>query len=474
MQLPCIDFDPRQRKEIGKAAFERCTNLESLTIPEGVPEIGTATFEGCSSLKSLYIHASVKKIAYYAFYGCYALSDVTYGGTKAMWRGIQIGDHNELLETMEVHCLQNVTLTRVDLTALTTTLTAGQPVKADAVLASGSNCTIVDQFWLHGGEKYTGSAVVGETYQYIGIFRAKDSYSFGSNGTPLPVYLNGVKLTDGHAMTKYYGYEDVFYFTIDCRSEPLLLTFVAVTDLDAPVPGQTGDTSVSVPGGANYTVYKILWYDKTADAGTALTGDWSFQAGHTYTCSVWLKAKDGYLFEKGFTASLNGENTSRCGILGAGDSYETAWIEYTKTLETAEVTLNCNGGRIRIGTGSSVQYVTTTKKTVVVGQPYGTLRAPTRDGYTFAGWYTTRTFGTKVTEDTVCDTTTDHTLYARWIKDEEILRGDADGNGTVNKYDAALILRYLTGLAEASDLDMDAADTDGDGNVTAADAALIL
>jgi len=56
----------------------------------------------------------------------------------------------------------------------------------------------------------------------------------------------------------------------------------------------------------------------------------------------------------------------------------------------------------------------------------------------------------------------------------DVLRGDADGNGTVNRYDAALILRYCAGLVPASALYTDAADVDADGRITPNDAAVIL
>lgn len=53
-------------------------------------------------------------------------------------------------------------------------------------------------------------------------------------------------------------------------------------------------------------------------------------------------------------------------------------------------------------------------KTIVFGQKYGTLPTPTRDYYTFEGWYTEASGGTKVTEDSVFSATTPITLYAQW------------------------------------------------------------
>ncbi len=38
----------------------------------------------------------------------------------------------------------------------------------------------------------------------------------------------------------------------------------------------------------------------------------------------------------------------------------------------------------------------------------------TRLGYSFEGWYTHKTEGTKITSESIITKETDHTLYARW------------------------------------------------------------
>ena len=53
-------------------------------------------------------------------------------------------------------------------------------------------------------------------------------------------------------------------------------------------------------------------------------------------------------------------------------------------------------------------------KSMTQGQPYDALPAPTRTGYTFAGWFTAATGGTLVTAATVVTQTADHTLWAQW------------------------------------------------------------
>jgi uncharacterized repeat protein (TIGR02543 family) len=57
-------------------------------------------------------------------------------------------------------------------------------------------------------------------------------------------------------------------------------------------------------------------------------------------------------------------------------------------------------------------------KVVTYGQTYGELASTTREGHTFAGWWTgVDGTGTQVTESTVFTGTTDRTLYAKWTFD---------------------------------------------------------
>lgn len=53
-------------------------------------------------------------------------------------------------------------------------------------------------------------------------------------------------------------------------------------------------------------------------------------------------------------------------------------------------------------------------KAVTFGEAYGDLASATRQGYTFAGWFTDPTGGMQVTASTNVSTPGDHTLYAHW------------------------------------------------------------
>lgn len=62
---------------IGKAAFQDCQSLTSITIPESVERFGDEAFNNCASLKSINIPESVKSIGVGAFQICQSLTSMT-------------------------------------------------------------------------------------------------------------------------------------------------------------------------------------------------------------------------------------------------------------------------------------------------------------------------------------------------------------------------------------------------------------
>lgn len=74
-----------------------------------------------------------------------------------------------------------------------------------------------------------------------------------------------------------------------------------------------------------------------------------------------------------------------------------------------------------------------TQREVNIGSPYGTLPTPTRQYYTFVGWFTDRTGGTQVTSSTTMDNngTGPVTIYAHWTRDQRKLVFNPNG-GTVD------------------------------------------
>lgn len=82
---------------IGDYVFYRCTGLTSITIPDSVTSIGKGAFYGCTGLTSVTISEGVTSIGNAAFEDCRSLQTVYYGGTQSQWNNISIGSENYYL-----------------------------------------------------------------------------------------------------------------------------------------------------------------------------------------------------------------------------------------------------------------------------------------------------------------------------------------------------------------------------------------
>lgn len=69
-------------KEIGKAAFAGCTELQKVTWSMGTESIGESAFENCEKLSSAVIPAATKEIGNCAFYNCASLSSLQFNASN--------------------------------------------------------------------------------------------------------------------------------------------------------------------------------------------------------------------------------------------------------------------------------------------------------------------------------------------------------------------------------------------------------
>ncbi len=77
---------PDSVKSIGDSAFKYCRSLESVTIPDSVTSIGSSAFAYCS-LESVTIPDSVTSIGDSAFYLCSSLKVVNFNATNCTYMG---------------------------------------------------------------------------------------------------------------------------------------------------------------------------------------------------------------------------------------------------------------------------------------------------------------------------------------------------------------------------------------------------
>ena len=78
--IESFDFNTRLNgyviKSFEKSAFNGCTNLKSIVIPDSVEDINATTFYGCTSLESVQLPNGIKEIGNYSFGNCSALTNI--------------------------------------------------------------------------------------------------------------------------------------------------------------------------------------------------------------------------------------------------------------------------------------------------------------------------------------------------------------------------------------------------------------
>lgn len=170
-------------------------------------------------------------------------------------------------------------------------------------------------------------------------------------------------------------------------------------------PGYTTPASQNVifdsvnPKTVTFT-YPIVNYSigYTLNNGT-ITGNPDSYNIESATITLKNPTRTGYTFT-GWTGS-NGTTPQTSVIINSGStgnkSYAANWKINTYTL-----TYNANGGS-----------VSPTSKSLTYGSQYGTLPTPTRTGYTFNGWYTAASGGSKVSSTTTIGAN-NITIYAQW------------------------------------------------------------
>ncbi len=196
----------------------------------------------------------------------------------------------------------------------------------------------------------------------------------------------------------------------------------------------TSDTAVTT---ANEHILYAHWTIKTVDVTyDAGNGKVSGTANKTYDLGGNYEdvsaSRTGYVFIGWFTQKDGkGERVLPTTIVTSETAHTlyAYWSNdaYTVTFDSCD--------------GSAVNSVN-----VVFDNEYGTLPIPERKYYSFDGWYTQESGGTKVEADTVVSSSKDHTLYAHWTRKtvEVAYVGGTDATGYENPIKYNLGDKYLS------------------------------
>ncbi len=221
--------------------------------------------------------------------------------------------------------------------------------------------------------------------------------------------LNGGKWADGYTPKEYYQSGTKPVHPTEENLNKAGYTFAGWKDKDADK--LVGIKSVVAQWTAN--TYTVTFDANGGEVGTK-TKTVTYDSTYGNSGKLPTPTLDGYTFDGWYddNGNLVNDNT----VVTTADNHTLCahW-----TANTYTVKFDANEGT-----------VTPAEQTVTYGSTYGELPTPTREGYTFAGWFTEQNGGTQVTKETVVKTVADHTLYAHWTANTYTVKFDAN-EGTV-------------------------------------------
>lgn len=193
---------PDAVEDIAKGAFQYCPNLETVTGGKGIKKLGEGQFIGCPNLKNVPDLAVLEKLPNQTFYNCTSLSEDTYTipeGTKTIGQATfaNTGFINfklaESVETIEDNAFQG--------TITMETFTAGENLKTLGAKAF-INCSNLREVNLNEGLETIGYNVFGggQTLEKFIIPSTVDSIGTQTETGYLSVMFKGqsIALTEIH------------------------------------------------------------------------------------------------------------------------------------------------------------------------------------------------------------------------------------------------------------------------------------
>ncbi len=467
---------PDSVKSIGNGAFSGCSGLKDATIPqkvcdwgmsyvfpsayktitnvvisESATSIGSSAFYGCKGLTGVAIPDSVTNVADYVFADCTNLQTEVQGGYKVM-NGWVLGYTDEAEETMpDADNLKGV---------------CSEALKGCSALKRlefGDRARLVSI----GAEALKGCTELKTLVLPPSLTRIGNEAFMGCSYLDDVIVPGGVKSVGARAFKNCTGFTYAqIEHGVESIGEEAFCGCWRITEVDIPSSvssigqnafgGDSSITKVALRGDIRQMSQIFANYQSIREA-TVKAGSGSLVDGLFGGCSSLetvrflgdcpaLANNGANLYQNANWSLVTYVSKDSTGWDGTAGSHTLpmAWPlvgSYRRSITYADdisaphaVAFDANGG---------------TPKTQNVEQrsetPFVLPKEPTRAGYTFAGWWTEKNGGVKVTEGTVFIEGVYSYLYAHWLKPGQIvLEGVFSGTGKVSLDENGNIVVVLT------------------------------
>ena len=362
---------PEGVTSIGDDAFAGCSGLTEVTFPNSVTNIGNSSFMDCSGLMELVLPGSVAKIGIWAFRGCSGLTEVEIPhGVKVIGGGVFLDCSN--------------------LTKITVDPGNENYVSQNGLLLTKNGKTLM--------EGVNGAVVIPSS-----VTRIAYAAFAGRGGLTQVTLPNGIRTIDALAFS-------------DCDSLTEVVIPSSVVNIGRLAFVRSGLTSISVEEGNDfYSSRNGMLLSK--DGTTLIQG---VNGEVEFPPCVRMIGEMAFMRCSGLTRLVIPDSVTN--IASKAFAYyhglTDAWLpRHLEGKFSANVFEDC--GNMTLYYYDKAYMVTFQTEEGIVeqrqcpnGMSFDTLPpSPTRDGYTFEGWWTA-TDGEQATGETVV--TNNVTYYAKW------------------------------------------------------------
>ena len=416
---------------IGSYAFDDCTNLTSVTVPNNFTYIGSNAFNGCTSLTSIALPNNFVLIRSYAFYGCTSLTSVTFP-SSSISNAVSIGEY------AFANCTSlNVTLPSnimaIDNNAFMNCTSLTEVTLCDQILYTSDNifygCTGLTRVTMQQG----GMPTIGNGMFYGCSNLAEIIIPSGVSGIGNQAFYGCAKLTDitirgSIGNQAFYGCANLTDITISSSSIGNQ-AFASCTKLASVT--LTNSTPPTLGANAFQNVHASFCVTVPPNLYSVYNGNNSWK---NYLCppikyTVTFNAMGGSAVPSQQVVAYSKATAPNPAPTRTGYTLEGWYIDHAYTGRWEFNADDVTGNITLYAKWTPINYTVTFKlndgtnsnhaeQTVAYGSCASAPNpAPTREGFTFKGWYTSTDYTTLYNFNSAV--TADITLFAKWKLDAE-------------------------------------------------------
>lgn len=344
---------PDSVTSIGESAFAYCTSLPNITLPDNLNKIENCAFQDCKAFTSITIPSSVKSIGFYAFLECFSLKSITIPNSVT-----SIGEG----AFKDCKLLNNVVI-------------------PDSVTSVGNylfyNCTSLSDVRLSNSLTNTGNFIFYNCSSLKGVTLPDSLTNIGNSAFEDCTALTSIAIPNGVINIGHRA-----FIMCQALSNVTIPNSVKTIDFNAFAHCYSF-TDIKIPDSVTSIGDYAFYYCKSLASITVPSSVTSIGFLTFDSCNL-------SLVMKGYSGSY-AQSYAASNSLNFYDLYKD--FPYTVTYDSSG--------------GSAVA-----SQSAIFNMTVSALTTSTRAGYTFNGWYTVASGGSKVSYPYTVKGNV--TLYAQW------------------------------------------------------------